>query len=608
MEQLRRLIKQTLLENYLSQVDENLEKVEPKRDFNKVEGEKIASLMMQRGRNSIATIKDGFNKMAYAIELLMYAYKQGEGVFNFPTTKQSVPINKQNIIDSVQNAFLGVTDDVLRQFLQRIGGKYWPDNVWFDTEKISGKTGIEDVKRRPLSGDISGIDDKRKFANLRGLELSDKELSEMAVPRMEYFIEKYVNEDINNTNSFFLFNIADRINKSISNLLAIRSRKERVAAKLGGPEMSPRKVSLDKPFGDKGQTFASTAAAGYEEQPEFEMPYAKKRTELEEEAITAFINKKVYEIVNSRNPFWGELFRLRVIGEDLGDDVPKTTKSNIEIANMFIAEKLSEETTKILKDYLMKKVEKAKGPQQYTPQIAEEHKSDIIKKINDTFGNIKYSILTNLSTPVKEILAKALAVSTEDAANRLEIYAALAFGEKRGEKTKKAAEKAEKKKMARKLKALVMFYETKIAKINKYKNTIETINPESFKEFFKGDTYFEKLSKVYPDFANNIMTFVSNEEKVKQVAQTLQDYEQYLKDLGDPDTLEFANVSSGGYGGVEDVENLYEESTIGSGDDNFKFDVTAFKNLAQALFTEGKINEARKTIRGILLKEFFKKQ
>jgi len=622
MEQIRKIIRKTLLESYLSSLNENLQKVTPDENDSwgkktRIEGENWAKSMMEKGSGSTITIKQDLGKklktIAYAIELLLDAYKQGSGDYVLPTINETIQINKINIIDSITNAFQGVTDDVLRIFLADMGLKY-KDYVWNDIE-------IEDVRRRPFSGFLKDFGAKSRYASYKGMELPDEEIKQLSIPKMEYLIEKYVRDEMDKPDSFFFSFLGLRVNDAIKRILSNTSSTEKIDKELGKYGLTrnvkkkkgdigqePKTVSYDKPFGDKGQTFASTYQAGTEEQPEFELPSAREKSEEEKMASLDFANKKVYELIKSKNPVRGELFMLRVVGENATDEFAGTTKNNKEIAQMFIDGKLSEETTKFIKDYLMDKIQKQQISQEYTPEIAQQNRSIILDKIKYTFNDIKKSLLTNFANPITEILSQSLSIPIEEAKIRLSSYAARIMGEKSGEKGQISNKLKEQKRAARKLKATITFLIRKKQKIQDYKKATKLINPETFRQFFAGDTYYEKLQNTHSGFTENLMDYITDKKNIQDAAQQLAYFNDQLKDLGDPDALEFANFSGGYDEEKYGKEDLYEGIMLEeTDDDNFKFNTYELKKLANDLFFESQIHEARKIIRNTLISEYLKK-
>jgi len=110
MEQLRKLIRKTLLENFL--IKENLKYVEDhagNSESVKAGAEEWAIGINNRGKNiNFNFTKDSsdFNKTSYMLEILMYAIAfQNEGKFTFPTINVTVTVNPTNIAEGLSTFF-----------------------------------------------------------------------------------------------------------------------------------------------------------------------------------------------------------------------------------------------------------------------------------------------------------------------------------------------------------------------------------------------------------------------------------------------------------------------------------------------------------------------
>ena len=649
MEQLRKLIRKTLLENFLTQEDLERTKRVMRKDAETgkkayvslssrtlIQSEQWAAEMMEKGADSNITIGQNaggeFAMIANTLELLIDAYKQGAGIYKFPNSNIEVPIDKSKIEQSINGAILGTSNEDLKFLVNRTTGTNFTDEQWFEDVFIGGKNNkrlipnIDKAKATTFEGDIVKSTAGEKFSQYSG----GAELG--GISKIKYIISKYINEELSKQNSFFLNSISFRLKSAVLKNLSEMGMASQVSAITGKAPETVQTVSYDAKMGGDGEDNYLSRFAG-ENPAEFELSHAREKTAEEKYASLDLINHRVYEAINNDSPVRGEIFRLRVIGETSEAKFAKTTKKNTEIRDMFFDKLLSEPTEKNIQDFLNKKISIGKIPPQDSLDYERVIQKEVLDKINQTFKDTKDSALKQYFPLIKSLMIQEYGKMQDDELNeRASAYISRVFGEKKGEKGEISKEKRKINTEDRKSKALTYFFVFKKMKINSLLNTLQNsdsnLSINSIQEFFSNDNKYNSLKNTYPDFPDMLYSLLSekfldvlfkkqkskdagetpeqqNEKGREAIKANLDDIEAMLRaEFGNPDELEFANKSS-------DLDSdLYEEQTITeASDDNYKFDTSEFVKLADELAgisNRGELYEMRKIVRKFLIANFLK--
>ena len=600
MEQLRKLIRKALYERYIPVINENLERVTPEGNA-KVRGEKFALSMMEKGAGSMLKISDDdgdreYKAISYALELLIDAFKKTDTEeYIFPTIKQSAKINKKNIIDSIGNAIASMPKEKMRTFLTVVGGKKWNNDAWNNPD-------VEIVINKAIDSDLVYKSAKDTFASYSA-DLTSEEMP--TNKRIAFYVVSYATKESDKPEASFIYFIAQRINSKISEYFAHIKMGKKVDAKLAthglernqminkkdGGTTSMNTVSYDANIGD-GKSFSDVGYGMSVEPAEFELKNknSKERTADEIYASTALAIPKIYELLKTVNLSKAEIFSLRM----------QSLKSLNEITDMFIngtLESVAPATHNSVKEYLLKKL--GKQPQELTKELVLNNRKFAYDKINNTFKDTKKdNLLGNVLNKVIPIIMDSFSFTPEESAKRAPAIINSIMGEKTGEKKADAIKLSKKKEETRYQKALLTFAVRRESKINAYKKVAKHIDADSFKEYFKDDAILQDRIRIYPDFVKDLMPYISVNT----------DYEAALKDLNMEDPDAGFIIGDKPYDPYADLDENFIAESSGDIDPDDKFDIKEFSRYMANLLNTTSINEVRKIINKILLKEYFKKQ
>lgn len=307
---LRNFIRKILFENFI--VQEDLTSVEANITSPKVkaDAETMAKKMAERGRNSFYTLDSAPPQvLKLAVELLVDAYKQGEGEYILPNTKQTFQINKENIEQSIAIAF----DPSAENFGKFLGQKGY-------------KWAVDDFEIQDRVADYWRGNMKHKSA----IEDYQKQTGQTDVPsKVKYLINKYITSS-GGLSSFYEY-----------------AQDGLVGAARGYFELAPKEktLSLDAPLSSKGTTTHGERMAGEEEpggasEPKIEPrpePEIEKRMEKSSSMmggkVKSIINKMVESMIKSKkiNPSYISFIKLKTL---VVTEYPKDDTTHKRMARM----------------------------------------------------------------------------------------------------------------------------------------------------------------------------------------------------------------------------------------------------------------------------------